>query len=289
MSAPLIATALAKRYRRTWALCDCTVEIPAGSVTALVGPNGAGKSTLLRLAVGLATPTAGSIAVLGHNPRADARAALPRIGYVGQERPLYPGLTVAETCDLGERLNPGWDRAFAEARLHALGLDRGQRVRTLSGGQRAQVALVLALAKHPELLLLDEPAAALDPLARRAFMQVLMDAIAADGTTVVLSSHHVAELERVCDHLVLLQGGRVRLAEPIDDLLVTHTLLVGPRTERDEPDLPGEIVARSAADRQTTLLVRNAGPLVDARWQVARPGLEEIVLAYLANAGKDAA
>ena len=205
----LAAAGLGKRYGRRWALRGCDIAIPAGSVTALIGPNGAGKSTLLQIAAGLSRPTEGEIAVLGQRPMTDAATLLPRVGFVAQDRPLYGQLTVTETLTLGARLNPGWDAAFARDRVRQLGLDPRQRAGRLSGGQQAQLALVLALGKRPDLLLLDEPLAALDPAARREALQLLMATVAGTGATVVLSSHSVADVERVGDHLVILSGGRV--------------------------------------------------------------------------------
>jgi ABC-2 type transport system ATP-binding protein len=207
---------LGKRYGSKWALRDCTLEVPAGTVTALVGPNGAGKTTLLQLAVGLSRPSAGSVSVLGLSPQDDARELLPRVGFVAQEHPLHRGFTIAETLRLGRELNPGWDDAYARDRIDRLGLAAKQKVGRLSGGQQAQVALTLALAKRPEVLVLDEPVAALDPLARREFLTALMEAASEGGMTIVLSSHIVADLERVCDHLVILSHSRTQLAGPIE-------------------------------------------------------------------------
>ena len=275
------AVGLGKRYGSTWALRDCTLSIPAGSVTALVGPNGAGKTTLLQLVVGLGRPTAGEVRVLGHSPRRDAGAVLPRLGFVAQEHPLYRGLTVAETLAVGRRLNPGWDDALALARVERLGLPPGQKVGRLSGGQQAQVALTLALAKRPELLVLDEPIASLDPLARREFLQSVMEAVADGGLTVILSSHIVADLERVCDHLVILSEARPQLAGPIEEIVASHRLLTGPRDDPAEVARVHDVIRASHTERQTTLLVRANGHVYDARWQLHEVALEEIVLAYL--------
>src|ERR671930_921664 len=192
MTAALETVALGKRYGRRWALTDCTLSIPTGKVVGLVGPNGAGKTTLLHLAVGLLEPTAGTISVLGDRPGSGS-ATLARSGLLAQDSPTYARLTVGEHLRMGEWLNPGWDSAFAAHRVEELGLDLRQRAGTLSGGQRAQLALTLAVAKRPELLLLDEPVAALDPLARREFLQTLIAIVAEGGLTVVLSSHIVAD------------------------------------------------------------------------------------------------
>ncbi len=279
--------ALGKRYGQTWALRDCSLELPAGRIAALVGPNGAGKSTLLHLAVGLLRPDTGQVRVFGRDPREDpdARADL---GFVAQDTPLYPDFTAAELITMGRRLNPrGWDDSIARDRLTRLGLPLDKRVGRLSGGQRAQVALALALAKRPRLLLLDEPVAALDPLARHEFMQALMGAVGEYGTTVLLSSHLLNDLERVCDHLVLLHTSRVRLSAPVDDLLASHCRLVGPRTP-DGAAVPGvaEVVRASHTERQSTLLVRTDGPVDESRWTVHDVTLEDLVLAHLgASAG----
>lgn len=210
MTYPLAAFDLGKCYGKSWALQHRTVTIPQGSVSALIGPNGAGKSTFLRLAVGLATPSSGLVSVFGRDPEIDAAKVLPRIGFVAQDRPLYLRLSVKEMCNVGARLNKQGDRTFATDRLKELGIDLKKKAGKLSGGQQAQLALVLALAKHPDLILLDGPTSSLDPLARREFLQILMEAVVTDGATVVLSSHHVADLERVCDHLVIIARGKVR-------------------------------------------------------------------------------
>ena len=220
--AALSTEGLGKRYGSTWALHDCDLEIPPGTVTALVGPNGAGKTTLLQLAIGLLEPTAGSIAVLGHDPRAEARSVLPHVGFVAQDHPLPRRFRIAETLRLGRELNPHWDDALAARRIDELGLSLGQHVGTLSGGQQAQVALTLALAKRPQLLLLDEPVASLDPLARREFLNTVVQAVAETGTGVVLSSHIVADLERICDRLIILAHGRPQLAGTIEEILAGH-------------------------------------------------------------------
>jgi ABC-2 type transport system ATP-binding protein len=277
------ADGLGKRYGRRWALRDCTLEIAAGTVTALVGPNGAGKTTLLQLAVGLSKPTAGEVRVLGQSPRRDAASVLPRVGFLAQEHPLYTGFTIAETLKIGRKLNPSWDESLALARIGSLDLPLRQKVGKLSGGQQAQVALTLALAKRPELLLLDEPVASLDPLARREFLQAVMEAVAETGMTVMLSSHIVADLERVCDHLVILSTARVQLAGPIEEILAGHRLLTGPRTEPAAVARMHDVIRASHTERQTTLLVRANGHVYDSVWQVHEVDLEEIVLAYLGH------
>lgn len=283
MSTPVIeAEGLGKRYRRTWALRDCTLSVPAGRVVGLVGVNGSGKTTLLHLAVGLLTPSTGTARVLGRPPAATP-GQLARIGFVAQSAPLYAALSVADHLHFGRAMNPRWDGEAARARIDRLGLDPAQRAGSLSGGQRAQVALTIAVAKRPDLLILDEPVASLDPLARREFLQMLMETVADHDMTVVLSSHLIADLERVCDHLVVLSAGRLRLAGDVDDLLAEHHLLSGPRRTVDQ--LPGdqEVVQASHTDRQTTVLVRTTGTIHDPRWSVAPVGLEDLVLAYMGS------
>ncbi|HLB17690.1 MAG TPA: ABC transporter ATP-binding protein [Gaiellaceae bacterium] len=282
-TAALQTSELGKRYGSAWALRDCTLEIPHGRVTALVGPNGAGKTTLLHLAVGLTEPTTGSLRVLGRSPKADAKTLLPRIGFVAQDHPLYRGFTLQELLHVGAKLNPGWDESIARERLGRLGLDLKRKAGALSGGEQAQVALSLALAKRPEFLLLDEPVASLDPLARRDFLQSLLEAVAEDRITVLLSSHILSDLERVCDHLVLLSRARVQLVGEIEEIVAAHRLLIGPRCEPGSLARVEAIVQESHTERQSTLLVRANGHLYDARWTVSEVDLEEIVLAYLAQ------
>jgi ABC-2 type transport system ATP-binding protein len=283
MTAMLEALGLGKRYGRRWALSDCTLSIPVGKVVGLVGPNGAGKTTLLHLAVGLLAPSAGTISVLGDRPGSEP-AALGRVGFLAQDSPTYARLTVAQHLRMGAWLNQGWDAAFAGQRVAALGLDPRQRAGTLSGGQQAQLALTLAVAKRPELLLLDEPVASLDPLATREFLQGLMEVVAAHGVNVVLSSHQIAVLERVCDYLVVLATGHVALTGEVDALLASHRRLTGPR--RDPSTLPANqtVIEARHLDRQTTLLVRTDQPIFDPAWTVTPVGLDDIILAYMRQA-----
>ncbi|MEV4680855.1 ABC transporter ATP-binding protein [Streptomyces kurssanovii] len=267
-----LGLAYGKRGRR--ALHDCSFRIPAGRVCALAGPNGAGKSTLLALAAGLLRPTEGALRVLGGTP-SGARA---RTAYVAQDKPLYPQLTVGETLRVGRELNPGrWDATAAERIVEEDGgLDPRARIRSLSGGQRTRVALALALGKRPELMLLDEPMADLDPLARHRLMAALMTEAADHGTTIVISSHILSELETTCDYVLLVDGGRVRLAGETEDLIAAHTLVTGPVA-----DLPGHIVVESrTTGRQLTALVRGSRA-VGGGWQTARPSLEELLMAHL--------
>jgi ABC-2 type transport system ATP-binding protein len=288
VSAVVGAHGLGKQYRRRWALRDCTLEIPAGRVTGLVGPNGAGKTTLLSLAVGLLAPTVGTIEVCGGRPAADPEQ-LAKVGFVAQDTPTYAGLSVADHLRLGAHLNPGWDDAAARRRVDRLHLDPDQKAGRLSGGQRAQLALTLGLAKRPELLVLDEPVASLDPLARREFLQVLMEAVAEDGISVVLSSHLVSDLERVCDHVVVLVDSQVRLAGDVEELLATHHRLSGARREPQALPSDQQVVWASHTDRQSTYVVRTDSAVLDPAWSVTPLGLEDLVLTYLEGPAAPAA
>ncbi|HEY3463571.1 MAG TPA: ABC transporter ATP-binding protein [Amycolatopsis sp.] len=278
----LRAQGLGKKYKRDWALTGCTLEIEAGHVTGLVGPNGAGKSTLLNIASGMLEPTTGTIEVCGGVP-GSGPDQLAKVGYVAQNTPVYSGLTIEEHLRLGAHLNPRWDAALAAKRIERLGLNPEQHAGKLSGGQRAQLALTIGIAKRPELLLLDEPVAALDPLARREFLQDLMEAVAEHGLSVVMSSHLVNDLERVCDHLVVLVASQVRVMGDVEELLATHHRLSGPR--RDVDTLPSDqhVVSAKHTDRQTTLVVRTEAPILDPVWTVGRIGLEDLVLEYMSN------
>ena len=277
----LVAVGLGRRYGRRWALRECDLDLPAGHVIGLVGPNGAGKTTLLHLAAGLLTPTAGTIRVLGASPTDNT--LLPRVGLVAQDKPLYTGFTVADMLAMGRWLNPNFDREGADAHVRRVGISPAQRVGQLSGGERAQVALAVALGKNPELLLLDEPVANLDPLARRQFMQVLLEHAAATGMTVVLSSHLLADLERACDYLVLLSASRVQLSASTDDLLAQHRVVTGPAANVHACAAAHAVVQSSGSDRQTTALVRGACSTSDPQVTVRPVTLEELVLAYMST------
>jgi ABC-2 type transport system ATP-binding protein len=284
VSIPVVqAERLSKRYGRREALSDCTLAVPPGRVVGLVGPNGAGKTTLLHIAVGLLEPTAGRIEVLGGQP-ASGPAQLAKVGFVAQDAPTYSGLSIADHLRFGAHTNPGWDRQLAEDRITKLGLDPSQKAGKLSGGQRAQLALTLALAKRPELLILDEPVSSLDPLARREFLQGLMAHVADHGAGVILSSHLVSDLERVCDYLIVLVDSRVRVAGEVDDLLASHHRLTGAR--RDPADLPSgtAVIEDSHTDRQSTLIVRGTRPIDDPSFTVEQLTLEDLVLAYMSRA-----
>ncbi len=287
MTAVIEAAGLGKRYGQNWALSECSLAIPSGKVVGLVGPNGAGKTTFLHLAVGLLQPTSGSMRVLGARPGASP-AQLARIGFVAQDAPVYAGMSVRDHLRLGAWMNPTWDPELAADRVAGLGLDPNQKAGRLSGGQRAQLALTLAVAKRPELLVLDEPIASLDPLARREFLQDLMQVVVEQAATVIFSSHLVSDLERVCDYLIVLVGSRVRVAGDIEDLVATHYRLTGPR--RDRGRLPGDqqVIVEDHTDRQSTFVVRTSAQVLDPSWTVERMGLEDLVLAYMARAAADA-
>jgi len=301
MTGVIETSGLTKRYRRVTALSDCTISVPQGRISGLVGENGAGKTTLLRLLAGLAAPTEGRATVLGGAPRQDL-AYLAEIGFLAQEIPLYRRLTAQEHIGFGAHLNPRWDGESVRARLAGLKIPLDRPVGALSGGQRAQVALALTLAKRPALLLLDEPLAALDPLARRDFLAALAEAVAAKGDseegverawgggrgaggglTVLLSSHLIADIERVCDHLILLAGSRVQLCGDIDTLLAQHRVLTGPHKDTTAIARTHAIVREDSTARQTTLLVKLNGPVTDPAWAVEEANLEEIVLGYMSQ------
>jgi ABC-2 type transport system ATP-binding protein len=277
--AALEASSLGRRYGGTWALRDCSLSLPSARVVALVGPNGAGKTTLLHLATGLLQPSSGSIRVLGEVPGANPEI-LGRVGFVAQDMPLYRSFTVADMLRFGKQMNRTWDHDLAVGRIESLEIPFTQKVGTLSGGQRSQVSLAIALAKRPELLLLDEPLASLDPLARRDFLAALMESVADDGLSVVLSSHLVADLERVCDHLVVLRNGQVAVDGDIASLVRTHRLVSGPRHTGSLNGV-GQVIDRTDTDRQTIALVRTDGPVLDPAWEIGQVDLEEIVLGYL--------
>ena len=282
----LEARGLGKCYGDTWALRECTLAIPDGHVAALVGPNGAGKTTLLNLAVGLMAPTAGAITVLGGEP-AGSLDALDGIAFVAQDTPLYKNLSAADTLHMTRNLNRRFDDGYAKARLDELGIPLERKAGKLSGGQQAQLALTLALARHPQLLVLDEPMAMLDPLARHDFMAAVMAAIADDGMSVVLSSHVLAELERVADYLVLIAGGSVQVAGEVDELLARHRLLTGPATEADTCAERVNVVHARSGETQAHLLVRTNGTTdpVPQGWETRQVSLEELTLAYLRDPG----
>jgi ABC-2 type transport system ATP-binding protein len=279
-------TGLGKRYGDSWALRDCTLTLPAGHLAALVGPNGAGKTTLMNMTVGLAVPTAGTVSVLGGQP-AGSPAGLDGIAFVGQDAPLYKNLSVRDMLHLTRNLNRDFDQPYARARLADLGIPLGKKAGKLSGGQHAQLALTLALARRPQLLILDEPLAMLDPLARQDFMATVLTAMTDEGVSVLLSSHALAELERVADYLILLSGGRLQVADEVDDLLASHRVLTGPAAEADRYTGELRAVQVRRGEAQAHLLVRTGGPAdpVPPGWEAHSVSLEELVLAYLRAPG----
>jgi ABC-2 type transport system ATP-binding protein len=276
------ANGLGKCYGSTWALRDCTLAVPEGRVVALVGPNGAGKTTLLNLAVGLTAPSAGGVTVLGGHP-AGSLEALDGIAFVAQDTPLYKNLSAAELFHMTRNLNWRFDERYAERRLDELGIPLKRKAGRMSGGQQAQLALTLALARRPQLLVLDEPMAMLDPLARHDFMATVMTAMVDDGVSVVLSSHVLTELERVADYLVLVAGGRVHVADEVDDLIAAHSVLSGPASDVDRYADRWSVVHASRGETQAHLVVRSHGvaePLPPG-WEAHPVNLEELALAYL--------
>jgi ABC-2 type transport system ATP-binding protein len=280
MNAILQTRELGKSYGQRPALSDCTLTVPPGHVVGLVGPNGAGKTTLLKVACGMLAPTTGRIEVLGERPAAGP-AQLARVGYVAQDTPTYAGLSVADHLKLGAKLNPRWDAELAQARIERLDLEPKRKAGKLSGGQRAQLALTVAVAKRPELLILDEPVASLDPLARRDFLRHLMESVAENDTSVILSSHLVSDLERVCDYLIVLVASRVQLAGETEDLLAQHYRIVCSR--RQDTDLPPELVViwSEHAGRQSTFIVRSQTGLPAGDCLAEHLDLEDLVLAYM--------
>jgi ABC-2 type transport system ATP-binding protein len=279
MTAPLVTHGVGKRYRRRWALRDCTLAIPERAIVGLAGPNGAGKSTLLGLTVGLLAPTEGVVEVLGRDPRLEPEV-LAGIGYVARDAPLYQSFTVRDTIEFARATNPGWDHSIAGEFLSKLSSD--DRVSALSAGEKARLALAVALGKRPALLLLDEPFARLDPLAAREFLRLLMDGVSELEATVVIASHVIADIERVSDHIVLLGDGHVRLEGSAEELIASHRLLTG--AARPLGRIPGvrEIIRERHSGRQMTLLVRIDGRVVDPSWSVDEIGLEDLLLAYMA-------
>jgi ABC-2 type transport system ATP-binding protein len=284
-STPALRTdQLGRRYGRVWGLREATLEVPAGAIAGLVGPNGAGKTTLLEMIIGLLQPTEGQLSVFGETSRAPVAARLARVGYVAQDHPLYRDFSVADMFHLGRAMNPSWDSELARARMDALDIPLKRKVKGLSGGQRAQVSLTMALAKRAPLLVLDEPVSSLDPVARLEFMREVMAAAAEVGLTVLIASHVVSELERLCDWLIVLTAGRVQLAGPADDLIDANRLLTVPRATPDA-ELPGLIIHRTDSDRHSTVLVRADPARLAAQhrpgWQADPVGFEQLVMAYL--------
>jgi ABC-2 type transport system ATP-binding protein len=279
MTLPLEARGLGKRFRREWGLRDCTLTISPGAIVGLTGPNAAGKSTLLALATGLLAPTEGEISVLGRDPLREP-AVLAEVGFVAQGAPLYRSFSVGDSIEFARRTNVRWDAEIVAGLLTRL--DSRTKVGALSAGDRARLALALVLGKRPQLLLLDEPFAGLDPLAGREFLQLLMDGVAQTSATVVIASHVIADIERVCDHIVLLTGGGVRLEGNVEELLESHRILMGPRRPLGSIRGVREVVRERHSGRQLTLLVLSDGPIVDPSWTVDHVGLEELLLAYMA-------
>ena len=285
MTDALETVGLGRRYRKKWGLRDCSLNVPRGSITGLIGPNGAGKSTLLRLSAGLSWPTTGTVSLFGQTVRPNGTDHLSRIGYFDQLRPLYGGLRVEETLLFGKKFNSNWDNHAALAWLNESKVPLSERVNRLSLGQQALVALALCVGKSPDLLLLDEPVANLDPLARRHLLEMLLATVAERGTTVFLSSHIISELEPVCDRLIILSASNVRVSGSVEWFLSSHRVVTG---DRSAPVPDGvAVISRRDAERQTTLLIREEVGSVGPSWQVHEPELDEIVLAYLSTPQPD--
>jgi ABC-2 type transport system ATP-binding protein len=276
-------TNLGKRYGRTWALRNCSIAVPEGRVSGLVGANGSGKTTLLRMLAGLSRPTEGTAMVAGRRP-ADDEPFLRDIGYLAQEVPMYRRWDAADHLAMGAHMNPDWDDELARERLTSLRIPLDRPIESLSGGMRAQVALALALGKRPRVLLLDEPVAALDPLARREFLATLSGAVADGGVTVMLSSHLLPDLERVCDHLVLLADAEPVICADIDELVASHKLLTAPTRSTATVERQHQVVSTTRTPREVSMVVKCGAPLLDPEWRVDDLSLEEIVLAYLGRA-----
>lgn len=287
MTAVLETRDLGRRYGAKWGLRDCSLTVSEGSITGLVGPNGAGKSTLLRLAAGLSRPSEGTVSAFGQPIDPNGTEHLGRIGYLDQHRPVYGTFRVRDMLTLGRKLNAKWDDALAPQLLAEVGIPLNVRMHTLSIGQQAQVSLAVCLAKRPDLLLLDEPAGSLDPLARQQLFQALLGTVAERGTTVLLSSHIVSELEPVCDNLIILAASAVRLSESIEDIAATHKLIIGGPGLASMPGV--EVISIKASGRQTHLLVRGVLPDLAPDCQVIQPDLQEVVLGYLTQAGQQSA
>ncbi len=285
MTDALETVGLGRRYRKKWGLRDCTLNVPRGSITGLIGPNGAGKSTLLRLSAGLSRPTIGTVSLFGQMVRPNRTEHLSRIGYFDQLRPLYGSLRVEETIRFGKKFNSNWDNSSALAWLNESKVPLSERVDRLSLGQQALVALALCVGKSPDLLLLDEPVANLDPLARRQLLEMLLATVADRGTTVFLSSHIISELEPVCDRLIILSASNVRVSGTVEWFLTSHRVVTGGRSA-PVPDGVA-VISRRNAERQTTLLIREDTASVGPPWQISEPGLDEIVLAYLSTGPPD--
>jgi ABC-2 type transport system ATP-binding protein len=284
MPPALEARQLSRRYGSRWALSNCTLTVPPGQVAGLVGQNGAGKTTLLHLAVGLLQPTSGTIEVLGERPGARP-SQLAKVGFVAQEKPMYAGLSVADHLRLGARLNPGWDAQLASRRVERLALDPAQPARTLSGGQRAQLALTLAISKRPQLLILDEPVASLDPLARREFLRDLAETVSEHQLSVVLSSHLVADLAKVCNYLIVLCTGRIQVAGNMSNLLATHYTLTRSRRQGPAAVPAGlSVVHAWRVKNATKVLVRADAPVSADAWRISRPALDDLVVSYMSPA-----
>jgi ABC-2 type transport system ATP-binding protein len=276
MTKALETIGLGKRYGlRRWALRDLDITVKQGTITALVGPNGSGKSTLLKAWVGFERPTAGRLNILGVDPVRNRAGAIRLTGYVPQQPSLYRELSVEDHLWFAAVHRPGFDRAIARQYLDDLSIPLDSRAEQLSGGQQAQVGLALALGTRAPVLLLDEPLASLDPLARREFLQVLVHAVGASGATALLSSHVITDIEQACDHLIVLGGGRSLLAVSIADAIAGHSVIEASVPSVAPRPLGAEVIGSfPSPDGDPLTLVRGGG---------GRPAtLEEVVIGHLA-------
>jgi ABC-2 type transport system ATP-binding protein len=280
VNAAVEAISAGRRYGKFWALRECTLSLPAGSITAVVGPNGAGKTTLLNMLVGLLPTSEGQLRVVGEQPSSNPKF-LAQVGFVAQDYPLYKQFSVSDLLRFGRAMNPCWDDALARRRLTTAEVPLERRAGRLSGGQRAQVALALAVAKRPQVLLLDEPLAALDPLARREFLKTLIEGATATGITVIMSSHLIGELARVCDHLVVIRDGQVRLSGELDQIVSEHHWVAGLPDQTARMPAGAQVLNQARHERHNTLLVRTSQPLLNPALTVTPVDLEDLVLAYL--------
>jgi ABC-2 type transport system ATP-binding protein len=277
---------LTKRFRRRTALNECSLVVPRGRVAALVGPNGAGKTTLLRLLAGLSRPTEGRISIFGEEMSTSNAQLRARVGYLDQDRPLYPWWRVREILEFGRQINPAWDATFAVEHLSQLDIDLGSRVRDLSGGQRAQVALAVCFAKRPELVLLDEPASALDPVARQDLLQNITELFADNSASVLMATHAIDDVAAICDYVIILAESRVVLSEDLDYVLESHRFLS--RGVGDGVPVPrgATVLEERRTTREVTYLVRLAMPLERDGWRIERASLNEIAIAYLRKSAR---
>jgi ABC-2 type transport system ATP-binding protein len=285
MTAVLEAHGFGKRYRRrTWALRNVDLTVPEGSITALVGPNGSGKSTLIRGWIGFERATEGRLVTGGVDPQRDRKGAVERVGYVPQSPSLYRDLTIADHIALAGTLRDGFDGRMAAGYVERLSIPLRAKAGELSGGEQAQVGLALALATRARILLLDEPLASLDPLARREFLHLMVEAVRAAGATALLSSHVITDIEQACDRLIVLGKGHTLLDLTISEALAHHRIVEAPAADAARLAGPDAVIGSFPAPAGEPLsLVRVAvvAP-VGAELLGRAATLEEVVIGHLA-------